>query len=72
MTAPGVLSLETGIKKRDGVVTFTQKGEAVAFVRALASSEQILNMEHGFVAETVRVLMDRYVYPRMWGKGGNI
>ncbi len=66
VAAPGVLSVETGIRKKDGVVAFTQKGEAVAFARALASSEQILNMDHGFVAETVRVLMDRNVYPRMW------
>ena len=66
VTAPGVLSIETGIKKKDGVVIFTQKGEAVAFARALASSERILNMDHGFVAKTVRVLMDRNVYPKMW------
>ena len=70
VAAPGVLSVETGIEKKDGVVVFTQKGEAVAFARALASSEQILSMGHGFVAETVRVLMDRDIYPRMW-KSGN-
>ena len=68
VTAPGVLSLEIGIRAKDGVVIFTQKGEAVAFARALASSEQILNMDHGFVAKTVRVLMDRDIYPKMWGK----
>ncbi len=65
-TAPGVLSLESGIKKKDEVVIFTQKDEAVAFARALASSEQILEMDHGFVAKTIRVLMDRDVYPKMW------
>ena len=72
ITAPGVLSLESGIRQKDGIVIFTQKGEAVAFARALASSEQILNMDHGFVAETVRVLMDRDVYPKMWSKSGSI
>jgi len=72
VTAPGVLSLETDIKKKDGVVIFTQKGEAVAFAWALASSEQILNMNHGFVAKTVRVLMDRDTYPKMWSKSGSI
>jgi len=72
LTAPGVLFLETGISKKDGVVIFTQKDEAVAFARALASSEKILNMDHGFVAETVRVLMDREVYPKMWGKSDSI
>jgi len=71
VTAPGVLSLETGISKKDGVVIFTQKGEAVAFAQALASSEQVLEMDHGFVARTVRVLMDRDVYPKMWSKSGS-
>lgn len=67
-TAPGILSLETGIRKKDGVVVFTQKGEAVALARALASSEQILDMDHGFAAETLRVLMDRDTYPKMWSR----
>lgn len=72
VTAPGVLSLETGIVKGDGVVVFTQKGEAVAFAQALASSEQALSMSHGFVARTIRVLMDRDVYPKMWSKSSRI
>jgi H/ACA ribonucleoprotein complex subunit 4 len=72
VTAPGVLSLETGIERGDGVVVFSQKREAVAFTQALASSEQILGMSHGFVAKTIRVLMDRDVYPKMWGKSGGI
>lgn len=72
VTAPGVLSLETGIKQNDGIVIFTQKGEAVAFAKALASTEKIFGMDHGFVAKTVRVLMDRDVYPKKWSKSGNI
>jgi H/ACA ribonucleoprotein complex subunit 4 len=68
VTAPGVLSLESGIRNDDEVIISTQKGEAVAFARALASSDQILRMDHGFVAKTMRVLMDRDLYPKMWGK----
>lgn len=71
VTAPGILSVETDIAKKDGVAIFTRRGEAVAFARTLASSKQILNMDHGFVAETVRVLMDRDVYPKMWRKESN-
>ncbi len=67
VTAPGVLSLESGIRKDDELIISTQKGEAVAFARALASSDQIISMDHGFVAKTVRVLMDRDLYPKMWG-----
>lgn len=72
VTAPGVLSLETGIKRKGEVAIFTQKGEVVALADALASSEQILNMDHGFVAKTVRVLMSRDMYPKMWGKSSSI
>lgn len=72
VAAPGVLSLDSGIKKKDEVVIFTQKDEAVAFAQALASSEQILEMDHGFVAKTIRVLMDRDLYPKMWSKNESI
>ena len=70
VTAPGVLSLETGINKREDLAVFSQKNEAVAFAQALASSENILSMSHGFVAKTVRVLMDRDTYPKMWSRSG--
>ena len=66
LTAPGILSLETGIKSNDAVAVFTQKGEAVALMKALASTEEILRMDHGFVAKSVRVLMQRGIYPKMW------
>lgn len=66
LAAPGVLSLETGINKKDTVAIFTQKKEAVALAKALASSEEILKMNHGLVAEIKRVLMPRNTYPKMW------
>ena len=67
--APGVLSLETKIKHGDAVVVFTLKDEAVALSKALASTEEILRMEHGLVAKTQRVLMPRGFYPKMWCSG---
>lgn len=66
VTAPGVLSLDAEIQNKDAVAVFTQKGEAVAFAHAVASADKILKMSHGFVAKTVRVLMDRDLYPKMW------
>jgi len=50
LTAPGVLSLETGIKDGSMVAVLSLKGEAVALAKATASTEEILNMEHGIVA----------------------
>lgn len=66
LTAPGVLSLDSGIKIGDTVAIFTQKGEAVTIAKAFVSSEKMLKMDHGFVAKTQRVLMPRGMYPKMW------
>ena len=69
LTAPGVLSLETEINDSLMVAVFSLKGEAVALAKAAASTEEIFNMEHGFVAKTERVLMPRGTYPRCWKSG---
>jgi len=68
LAAPGVLSIETGIKPNDTVAVMTQKSEGVALSKALVSSEDIVKMNHGLVAKTMRVLMPRGVYPKMWHK----
>jgi len=69
LAAPGILSLDTKIKPNDAVAIFTQKGEAVALSKALESTEKILEIDHGIVAKTQRVLMPRGVYPKMWRSG---
>lgn len=69
LTAPGVLSLETGINNGSMAAVFTLKGESVALARASASTEEILNREHGVVAKTERVLMPRGTYPKCWKSG---
>jgi H/ACA ribonucleoprotein complex subunit 4 len=69
LTAPGVLSLETEINNGLMVAVFTLKGEAVALAKAVATTEEILNMEHGVVAKTERVLMPRCTYPKCWKSG---
>jgi H/ACA ribonucleoprotein complex subunit 4 len=69
LTAPGVLSLEGGIKEGSLAAIFSLKFEAVALARAKVSSEQIVDMTHGFVANVERVLMPRGTYPRRWKSG---
>lgn len=66
LTAPGVTSLETGIGSRSRVAVFTLKGEAVTLGRAAADAEEILEMNHGIVARSERVLMPRGTYPKLW------
>ncbi len=69
LTAPGVLSLETEISSGLMVAILTLKGEAVALAKTVASAEEIMNMEHGVVAEIERVLMPRGTYPKCWKSG---
>lgn len=69
LTAPGVSSIETGISKGSLVAIFSLKGETVALAKAAVSTEEILNMEYGVVAETKRVLMPRGTYPKCWKSG---
>jgi H/ACA ribonucleoprotein complex subunit 4 len=69
LTAPGVLTVESGIS--NGVVTaiFTLKGEAVALAQALVSSEEMLSLDHGVIAALKRVVMPRGTYPKVWRSG---
>jgi H/ACA ribonucleoprotein complex subunit 4 len=69
LTAPGILSVETGIEKDSILAVFTLKGEAVALAKALVSTEEILNLRHGTVATLERVVMPRGTYPKVWKSG---
>jgi len=69
LTAPGVLSVETSIEKDSVIAILTQKGEAVALAKALATTEEISSLEHGTVASLQRVIMPRGTYPKVWKSG---
>jgi H/ACA ribonucleoprotein complex subunit 4 len=70
LTAPGVLSAETGIQKDSMIAVLTLKGEAVALAKALLSTAEIMDLKHGTVATLQRVVMPRGTYPKVW-KSGN-
>jgi H/ACA ribonucleoprotein complex subunit 4 len=69
LTAPGVLSLESGLTKGSVTAILTLKGEAVALAQALVSSEELLKLDHGAVAVLRRVVMPRGTYPKVWRSG---
>jgi H/ACA ribonucleoprotein complex subunit 4 len=69
LTAPGVLSAETGIQKDSMIAVLTLKGEAVALAKALLSTEEIMDLKHGTVATLQRVVMPRGSYPKVWKSG---
>ncbi len=69
LTAPGILSVETDIKKDSMIAILTQKGEAVALGQALISTDEIVDLKHGSVATLQRVIMPRGTYPKVWKSG---
>jgi len=69
LTAPGIVSFETGISEGSMVVILSLKGEAVALGKAVVTSEAIEKMDHGVVALAKRVLMPRGTYPKCWKSG---
>lgn len=70
LTAPGILSAETGITKSDMTAVLTLKGEAIALAKSLLTTEEIMELSHGTVATLQRVVMHRGTYPKVW-KSGN-
>lgn len=68
---PGVLRYDNGIKTDKEIVLITTKGEAIAVAIALMTTTEIATCDHGLVAKTKRVIMDRETYPRRWGLGPN-
>ena len=70
LTAPGVLSAETGIQKGSMIAILSLKGEAVALAEALISTDEIMDLKRGTVATLQRVVMPRGTYPKVW-KSGN-
>jgi H/ACA ribonucleoprotein complex subunit 4 len=69
LTAPGILTVETGIKQGSMAAILTLKGEAVALAKATLSTEEILDLRHGTVATLERVVMPRGTYPKVWKSG---
>jgi H/ACA ribonucleoprotein complex subunit 4 len=66
---PGVLRYEDGIEIGAEVVLITTKGEAIAIAISAMTTSVIATCDHGTVAKIKRVIMDREMYPKKWGKG---
>ena len=69
LMVPGVLRFSNGIEIGSEVVLITTKGEAIAIGIAQLTSSEIISCDHGLVAKSKRVIMDRETYPRKWGLG---
>merc|ERR1712110_1293001 len=60
----GVLRFSEGIELGDQVTLVSTKGEAIAVAYAQMTSAQMATVEHGVVAKTKRVVMERDTYPK--------
>ncbi|CDU85106.1 tRNA pseudouridine(55) synthase [Plasmodium yoelii 17X] len=69
LTIPGVLRFDNNIDVYSEIVLMTTKGEAVALAIAQMTSTVIATVDHGIVALTKRVIMDRDTYDVKWGFG---
>jgi len=68
LAIPGVVAVDSGIKKDDIVGILTLKDEGVAIARSVLSSEDILQKDIGVCATLDRVLMNKGTYPSLWKK----
>lgn len=66
---PGVLRYESGIEVGAQIILMSTKGEAVALAIAAMTTSTIATCDHGIVARTKRVIMDRDVYDKKWKLG---
>ena len=66
LTAPGIVKLSSRISNGRLVVIKTLKGEAVALGTALVNTKDIIDLSHGKVVKTERVLMEPGTYPSSW------
>jgi H/ACA ribonucleoprotein complex subunit 4 len=68
LAVPGVVQIDSDIKKKDLVAVMTLKGEGVALVNTLMTTEDIIQKDKGVCANLERVLMKKNTYPSIWKK----
>lgn len=66
---PGILRYDDNINVGTEIVIMSTKGEAVAVAISQMTTTEIGSCDHGIVAKTKRVVMDRETYPRKWKEG---
>ncbi|ETN76153.1 putative rRNA pseudouridine synthase [Necator americanus] len=66
---PGILRYDDGIEIGQEIVVVTTKGEAVCIAIAQMTTSTMASTDHGVVAKSKRVIMERDVYGRKWGLG---
>lgn len=64
LAKPGVVALSENIEEGETVLLVTSAGQAIGIARALKTSEEINTTKKGFVAQPIRILMQRDLFPK--------
>lgn len=67
LAIPGVVALDSSIRKGGEVAVMTLSGESVGLGSALMDADEILKKQEGFAVDVSRVLMLPGTYARVWG-----
>lgn len=67
LAVAGVLRYDKDFDTNSTVVLITTKGEAVAITKPLVASVEIARMSRGIITKTKRVIMEKDLYPKVWG-----
>ncbi len=68
LAVPGVVEVETDIKKNMTVALFSMKQEIVAIGSAIMNTEEIIQKDSGICVNTKKVFMNKGTYPAIWKK----
>jgi len=68
LAIPGVVEVDSDIKKGDIAAVLSLKDEGVALVNTLMSTEEIIQKDKGICSSIERVLMNKGTYPSIWKK----
>jgi H/ACA ribonucleoprotein complex subunit 4 len=68
LAVPGIVEVETDIKKNMKVALFSIKQEIVAIGSALMNTEEIIQQDTGICVNTEKVFMNKGTYPAIWKK----
>jgi len=68
LAVPGVVEIDSNIKKGSNALVLSLKGEGVALIKTVMSTEEIIEKDKGICATLERVLMKKGVYPSIWKK----
>lgn len=67
LASKGVSKIDHPFSKGDVVCIKTLKGECIGFGTLTMDSDDVLHAKSGIVVTVERVVMDRNLYPKMWG-----